>query len=190
VTKLISEAHLPIENHGDFTMHVFKNKDSPLEHFALVKKFASEVVPFVRIHSECVTGDVFGSKRCDCGSQLHKALALIAKEGGILIYLRQEGRGIGLANKIKAYALQDDGFDTVAANEHLGFPSDTRDYQVALDILAYFKIKSLRLLTNNPDKIESLKKIIITERIPLVGDVTDTNRKYLLTKKHKMGHLL
>ena len=144
----------------------------------------------MRVHSECLTGDVFHSSRCDCNQQLDKALKTIAKQGGVLLYLRQEGRGIGLLNKIKAYALQDKGMDTVEANEKLSFKADARDYTVGVQILADLGIKKMRLMTNNPKKIEGLEKygIKIVERIPLIIKPTTKNKKYLEAKKEKLGH--
>lgn len=149
-------------------------------------------MPLVRIHSECITGDVFGSRKCDCGKQLELSLSQIGAEGGILIYLRQEGRGIGLANKLKAYALQEQGFDTVDANLELGLPADDRDYAVAYQILKYLGVEALRLLTNNPLKIASLERygMKITQRIPLEIEPSRENHSYLKTKKIKLGHLL
>ncbi len=148
----------------------------------------------VRIHSKCLTGDVFGSLRCDCRAQLEKSLELISKEGkGIVIYIRpHEGRGIGLKNKIRAYELQDKGADTVEANHQLGFPADNRSYTEAVSVLNYFKLSSIRLLTNNPDKITSLKNngISISEIIPLITESTEHNKFYLETKKKKLGHTL
>lgn len=146
----------------------------------------------VRMHSECMTGDVFHSLRCDCGEQLQRSMKIIAREGGILLYLRQEGRGIGLLNKIKAYALQDKGMDTVEANEHLGFVADERDYRIAGEILKDLGVSSIRLLTNNPYKIKELEQqgIKVAERIPLLVKATKLNQKYLNTKQEKLGHLL
>lgn len=149
--------------------------------------------PLVRIHSQCLTGDVFHSLRCDCRSQLELALNLIAEEGrGLLIYEHQEGRGIGLLNKLRAYELQDDGADTVEANERLGFEADLRDYRMPAEILRYFKIKSVRLLSNNPDKIAALEGagIRVAERIPCIVAPHESTEGYLRTKKQKMGHLL
>lgn len=186
-------ARLPLHVHGDFTMTVFKSQLDEAEHFTLTKApvFANKV-PLVRIHSECITGDLFGSCRCDCGHQLQQSLALIAAEGGILIYLRQEGRGIGLANKLKAYGLQEQGLDTVEANIQLGLPADSRDYGNAYQILKSFGVDTLSLLTNNPAKVKALEDygIIVAQRIPLEVYTTNENTKYLKTKKEKMGHLL
>jgi GTP cyclohydrolase II len=149
--------------------------------------------PLVRIHSQCLTGDVLHSLRCDCRSQLELSLNLIAEEGrGLLIYEHQEGRGIGLLNKLRAYELQDGGADTVEANERLGFEADLRDYRMPADILRYFKIRSVRLLSNNPEKISALEKagIRVAERIPCIVVPHESNEGYLRTKKQKMGHLL
>ena len=146
----------------------------------------------MRLHSECMTGDVFGSKRCDCGEQLHKAMQKIDHEGGILIYLRQEGRGIGLSNKLKAYALQDQGRDTYEANKILGFEPDERKYNIAKEILTDLGISKIRLLTNNPDKVTQLTKygIEVTERVPLEIPANEINKFYLQTKRDKFHHLI
>lgn len=188
-----ASTRIPIQHHGDFTMTVFENDLDSAEHFALVKAplFANQV-PLVRIHSECITGDVFGSCKCDCGQQLQDSLALIAAEGGVLIYLRQEGRGIGLANKLKAYALQEQGLDTVEANLELGLPADDRDYAIAYQILKFLGIDVLSLITNNPSKLNALScyGIQIMERITIETRVTPENQGYLHTKKEKLGHLL
>jgi len=147
----------------------------------------------VRVHSECLTGDVFGSLKCDCRSQLHRAMEVISKEGkGVIVYLRQEGRGIGLVNKIKAYHLQDHGFDTVEANRKLGFPPDMRDFGIGAQILRDLGVRKIRLLTNNPKKLIGLEGygLEIVERVPIVVGVCDYNRDYLITKKEKMGHLI
>lgn len=193
---LVSNAattRIPLQDKGDFNMTVFANELDSSEHFALVKPpvFANQV-PLVRIHSECITGDIFGSCKCDCGKQLQQSLSLIAAEGGILIYLRQEGRGIGLANKLKAYALQEQGLDTVDANNELGLPVDSRDYAIAYQILKFFGLDAIRLLTNNPLKITAVERygIIVAERVPLEVEPTQESHRYLKTKKEKMGHLL
>lgn len=186
-------ARIPLQNKGDFNMTVFANDLDLKEHFALVKppEFANQV-PLVRIHSECITGDIFGSCKCDCGKQLEQSLSQIAEEGGILIYLRQEGRGIGLANKLKAYALQEQGLDTVDANCKLGLPIDNRDYSIAYQILKYYGVDTIRLLTNNPLKIAAVEHygVTVTQRVPLEVVPTAENHCYLKTKKEKMGHLL
>jgi len=182
-------ANLPTE-YGDFTAHVYECVKG-LHHIALVKGDIGKDV-LVRVHSECLTGDVFHSQRCDCNQQLDLALKLISKQGGVLLYLRQEGRGIGLLDKIKAYSLQDQGMDTVEANEKLGFKADMRDYTVGVQILADLGIKKMRLMTNNPKKIEGLEKygIKIVERVPLIIKPTTINKKYLEAKKEKLGHYL
>ena len=149
--------------------------------------------PLVRIHSECLTGDVFHSLRCDCRAQLEIALTSIAREGrGLLIYEHQEGRGIGLLNKLRAYELQDQGADTVEANEQLGFDSDLRSYALPGAILGYFGLQAVRLLSNNPEKVQAVEKagVAVVERVPCLADVLDTREAYLRTKKEKMGHLL
>jgi 3,4-dihydroxy 2-butanone 4-phosphate synthase/GTP cyclohydrolase II len=183
-------AKLPTE-YGDFTAIVYEDNEGS-HHTALVKGNIKEKDVLVRVHSECLTGDVFHSLRCDCRQQLDKALRLIGKEGGVLIYLRQEGRGIGLLNKIKAYSLQDRGLDTVEANEKLGFKGDMRDYTIGVQILADLGLKRIRLMTNNPTKIEGLEKygIKIVERVPLIIKPNTTNKKYLEAKKKKLGHYL
>lgn len=188
-----ASTRIPLQDKGDFNMTVFANDLDSAEHFALVKppKVANQV-PLVRIHSECITGDIFGSCKCDCGKQLELSLSLIAAEGGVLIYLRQEGRGIGLANKLKAYALQEKGLDTVDANNELGLPVDNRDYAIAYQILKHFGIDAVRLLTNNPLKITAVERygVMVTERVPLEVEPTQESHRYLKTKKEKMGHLL
>lgn len=193
LVKEIVTIKLPLHNYGDFIMTVFENDFDPYEHFALVRKpKVPNQVPLVRIHSECITGDVFGSCKCDCGAQLHQALHQFAAEGGVLIYLRQEGRGIGLANKLKAYALQEQGYDTVEANLQLGFPADNRNYAVAYQILKYLGLDAIRLLTNNPQKVEAIEKygLKVIERIPLFIHPTHDNLDYLKTKRRKLGHFL
>lgn len=193
LVEAVATSRIPLQGKGDFTMTVFSNQIDTAEHFSLVKTpvFGNQV-PLVRIHSECITGDVFGSCKCDCGSQLQQSLDLIAAEGGILIYLRQEGRGIGLANKLKAYALQEQGYDTVEANQQLGLPVDARDYAVAYQILKHMGVDVIRLLTNNPYKLEAITQygIKVIERVSLAVEPTLENRTYLKTKKEKLGHIL
>lgn len=181
---------------GDFQMYIFRSEILKQEHVAIVKGdvLNLKVGPsLIRVHSECFTGDIFGSLRCDCGDQLASSLKLMEEKGsGTLVYLRQEGRGIGLFNKIKAYQLQDLGMDTAEANIHLGFPIDSRDYTMAGQILRYFEITDIKLLTNNPNKIEALKSFGINniERVPLEINANHKNAQYLFTKKSKLGHLL
>lgn len=181
---------------GEFHMYVFRSEILNQEHLAIVKGNPEQLKhgpPYVRIHSECFTGDVLGSYRCDCGDQLEASLKLIEEKGsGVIVYLKQEGRGIGLFNKIKAYQLQDQGMDTAEANLHLGFPIDARDYTMAAQILRYFGVTHLKLLTNNPLKIESLKELGIksVDREPLEISANHKNAPYLYTKKNKLGHLL
>ena len=193
LVEAAATTRIPLQDKGDFNMTVFANELDGAEHFALVKPpiFANRV-PLVRIHSECITGDIFGSCKCDCGKQLEQSLSLIAAEGGVLIYLRQEGRGIGLANKLKAYALQEQGWDTVDANHQLGLPADSRNYAIAYQILKYFGIDAIRLLTNNPSKIAAVDRygVKVMERVPLEIEPTKESHRYLKTKKEKMGHLL
>jgi len=187
------EADLPTDN-GDFKMIVYSSKLDDFQHVALIKGKVDSAVPaLVRVQSECLTGDVFGSLRCDCNSQLQEAMKLIAKEGaGIVLYMRQEGRGIGLVNKMKAYGLQDKGMDTVEANEALGFADDLRDYGIGAQILVDLGVKQIRLLTNNPRKIVGLEGygLSVVERVPLRIAHNEKNKKYLDAKKQKMGHWL
>jgi 3,4-dihydroxy 2-butanone 4-phosphate synthase/GTP cyclohydrolase II len=192
LVQVEASTRLPVKKHGDFTMTVFSNDLDESEHFAVMKLPLEQKIPLVRIHSECVTGDVLGSCKCDCGAQLEASLALIAAEGGVLIYLRQEGRGIGLANKLKAYELQEQGLDTVEANIKLGLPVDSRTYGVAYQILKHLNINAVRLLTNNPQKVEALTQygIDVKERISLLSQVNAENEDYLKAKKEKLGHLL
>jgi len=179
-------ANLPTK-YGNFKIQSFKEGDK--EHLVIFKEPLGEI-PLVRVHSECLTGDVLGSKKCDCGEQLEAALKQIAKEGGMVIYHRQEGRNIGLFNKVNAYALQDKGYDTIEANHQLGFRADERTYDIVREILHYFGIKKLRLLTNNPKKLDALEGFEIVERVPIVIEPNEANRDYLNIKKDKMGHML
>ena len=182
--------------YGDFQMYMFKSAILKQEHVAIIKGDPSLLQnpdTLVRVHSECFTGDILGSLRCDCGEQLAACMKTMEEKGsGAVIYLRQEGRGIGLFNKVRAYQLQDQGMDTAEANLHLGFPVDSRDYTMASQILRYFKIDSIKLMTNNPQKIEGLTKLGHTkiERSALEIDANTKNAQYLLTKKTKLGHLL
>lgn len=187
----LASSPLEIDGLGQFTIKVFGNRMDALQHLALVKYPLSDT-PLVRIHSECLTGDVFGSARCDCGAQLKASQELIAEHGGIILYMRQEGRGIGLVNKIKAYALQQEkGLDTVEANTQLGLPADKRDYAISAQILKHLGIDGVALLTNNPKKVAGLEKygIAVESREPVMSDPTIHNHQYLRTKKDKLGHL-
>ncbi len=180
--------------YGNFDLHLYQSVIDKKEHLALVKgEISSESAILVRVHSECLTGDVFASQRCDCGDQLHHAMMMVEKEGtGIVLYMRQEGRGIGLANKIKAYKLQDDGHDTVEANEKLGFEADLRDYGIGAQILVDLGVKKMRLMTNNPKKIVGLEGygLEVVERVPIEIKPNEINHKYLETKRDKLGHLI
>ncbi len=179
---------------GEFKAVAFVNDIDEYEHIALVKgEISPDKEVMVRVHSECLTGDVFGSYRCDCGEQLKKAMAMVQEEGlGVILYLQQEGRGIGLANKLKAYALQDQGLDTVEANEHLGFDADLRDYGVGAQILVALGIRKMRLMTNNPKKIVGLEGygLKVTGRVPIECEPRPENLRYLMTKCEKLGHLM
>lgn len=189
---IYAKSKLPTQ-YGTFDITVFKNNIDFKEHLAItsLKTHRGDSIP-LRIHSECLTSEVFGSLKCDCREQLQAAMKYIAKNGGIILYMRQEGRGIGLGNKIRAYALQEAGFDTVEANEMLGFPDDLRQYILAAEMLKELGICSVRLLTNNPNKITELREngILVTERIPLVIKSNSFNRFYMQTKLRKSGHLL
>jgi 3,4-dihydroxy 2-butanone 4-phosphate synthase/GTP cyclohydrolase II len=180
--------------YGTFEIHVYKSDTDSKEHVALVKgEIHPERPTLVRVHSECLTGDVFGSMRCDCSDQLNAALMLVEKEGtGVVLYMRQEGRGIGLSNKLKAYKLQDEGMDTVEANEKLGFRPDLRDYGIGAQILRDLGVRKIRLMTNNPKKVVGLHGygLEIVERVPLEAQSHELNEKYLKTKRDKMGHLI
>ncbi len=189
----VSEVNLPTK-YGMFRAVGYQDKITNEEHIALVMGDVDNGVPVLaRVHSECLTGDVFGSNRCDCGDQLEMAMKRIALEGrGILLYMRQEGRGIGLLNKLKAYHLQDNGMDTVEANEALGFPADLRDYGIGAEILSDLGVNELRLMTNNPKKISGIYGfgLKVIERIPIEINHNDDNQFYLETKKVRMGHML
>ncbi len=195
LVRVVAEATRPT-NYGEFKSYVFFDDVTNKEHLVLVKGDIEELssrVPLVRIHSECLTGDVFGSRRCDCGNQLNLSLKKIKEENaGLVIYLRQEGRGIGLVNKVKAYELQDEGLDTVEANLKLGFLADQRDFLVAAKILQYFNISKINLMTNNPDKIETIEKagIKIEQRISVSTNPDPCSTFYMQTKKEKLGHIL
>ena len=193
LVKCVAQANMPTR-YGDFKLNVYENTMDNKEHLALVKGEwkDDEVVP-VRVHSECLTGDVFHSLRCDCGDQLHNSLRMIEKEGkGVLLYMRQEGRGIGLINKVKAYSLQDGGLDTVDANLQLGFKPDPRNYGIGAQILSALKVKNMKLITNNPTKRVGLESygIHVHEMVPIEVEPNSVNKKYLETKKHRMGHIL
>ncbi len=194
VVSRSAEAVVPTDFAGDLSVIAYSNPLDGETHLAFVKGPLPIGQPVLtRIHSECFTGDVLGSERCDCGQQLHMAMKLIEKEGsGVIIYMRQEGRGIGLVNKLKAYALQDHGADTVEANHQLGFGADQRDYRLAVQILRDLEITQVRLLTNNPDKMQKLEYygVQVTERIALETIPKRSNRRYLQTKRDKLGHLL
>jgi len=183
----ISEvANLP-SRFGNFKVKAFKEKEK--EHLVIYSENLEET-PIVRVHSECLTGDAIGSLKCDCRDQLEYALLLASKEAGMVIYLRQEGRNIGLLNKINAYALQDKGYNTIEANHQLGFGADERTYEIVTFILQHFGIKKIKLLTNNPNKINSISGVEIVERIPIIMDSNEHNEDYLGIKRDQMGHLI
>ena len=193
LVKRVASARLPT-GYGEFAVHAYENQIDHQTHVALVCGSIQDGKDvLVRVHSQCLTGDVFHSARCDCGAQLEIAMQRIAAEGrGVLLYLNQEGRGIGLANKIRAYELQDEGFDTVEANERLGFKADQRDYGVGVQILRELGVRSMRLLSNNPRKLVGIEGygLSVTEWLPLEIPASDSTRRYLKTKKEKLGHKL
>jgi 3,4-dihydroxy 2-butanone 4-phosphate synthase/GTP cyclohydrolase II len=192
--KRAATANLPTRFGGAFKIVVYENDVDDMKHIALLKgEIGPEDEVLVRVHSECATGDIFGSERCDCGDQLHRAMEMVDAEGkGVIVYMHQEGRGIGLVNKIRAYELQERGVDTVDANIELGFKADLRDYGIGAQILADLGVRKMRLMTNNPKKIVGLEGygIAITERVPIVIQPNDTNIRYLETKMKRMGHML
>lgn len=190
--KRLAETTLPTA-FGTFNMIAFESEFPDFPHLAMWSNVDSDDRPLkIRVHSECMTGDVFGSRKCDCGEQLHASLDLFGREGGMLIYLRQEGRGIGLVNKMKAYNLQNEGLDTIKANHALGFHADERDYAPAIEILKALGIDQVYLYTNNPEKVDSFKGsgIEVLERRPIEIAPHDDNASYLRTKRQDMGHFL
>ena len=193
LVREVATAKLPTE-FGEFEIHAFEDLSDGKEHVALVLgEIGDGHGILARVHSSCLTGDVFHSARCDCGPQLHTAMARVAAEGrGVILYLNQEGRGIGLANKIRAYALQDEGYDTVEANERLGFLADQREYGLGVTILSGLGVRSMRLLTNNPRKRLGVEThgMSVSELLPIEIPASEFTRRYLQTKKDKMGHLL
>ncbi|MDD5723762.1 MAG: bifunctional 3,4-dihydroxy-2-butanone-4-phosphate synthase/GTP cyclohydrolase II [Syntrophales bacterium] len=192
--RRVAESSLPTKYGGDFKIIVYENDVDDMKHIALVKgDIQPEDEVLVRVHSECVTGDLFGSLRCDCGDQLHKAMDMVDQEGkGVIVYMHQEGRGIGLANKIRAYSLQEQGRDTVEANIELGFKEDLRDYGIGAQILVDLGVRKMRLMTNNPKKIVGVEGygVTVVGRVPVEIKPNESNVRYLKTKKDKMGHLL
>lgn len=191
--KKQAEANVPTE-FGKFRMVAFSENDQDwMPHIALISEGTDFEKPVnVRFHSECITGEVFHSLKCECGQQLSSAMKYMQEKGGIIIYLRQEGRNIGIINKLKAYSLQEKGMDTVEANLHLGLPDDGRDFDIAIEMLNYFEVKEINLLTNNPKKVNFVKNsnILLRERIPLQIEATTESRDYLQVKKDYFGHLL
>jgi GTP cyclohydrolase II len=192
--KKQAEAFIPTST-GRYRMIAYaKRSDAPMPHIAFVSEQfdPKQSITTVRIHSECITGDVFGSIRCDCGAQLKASLAMVNEARGVLIYLRQEGRGIGLINKLKAYQLQDEGLNTIEANLHLGFEADGRNYQSALAILSDLGVQTVKLITNNPEKVSALEQggIVIAERIPIIIPTSTEDLAYQKTKQELMGHML
>ncbi len=188
----LAETHLPTK-WGIFNMVAYQGPANDMPHLAMVSQdFDAAKAVVVRIHSECLTGDLFGSVRCDCGEQLDKALEVTSKCGGVVLYLRQEGRGIGLINKMKAYNLQDTGLNTVDANTHLGFEPDERSYEIAIKILQDLGIKNIHLLTNNPEKLHAFDNAAVTvkSRMPIIIQPKEENENYLQVKQEQMGHLL
>jgi len=194
LVRRVATAKIPTKYGGMFTAIAYENDIDSYHHIALVKgEIASGDMVLVRVHSQCLTGDVFGSRRCDCEEQLHTSMAMVEKEGkGVIVYMRQEGRGIGLVNKLKAYSLQENGKDTVEANEALGFKADMREYGIGAQILADLGLHKIRLMTNNPRKIIGLQGygIEVVERVPIETKPNKENVEYLKTKVQKMGHLL
>lgn len=191
--EFIDSCSLPTK-WASFTLHAFLEHATGKEHLVLtLGEISSDNSVLARVHSECLTGDALFSQRCDCGAQLEQAMQNIAENGsGIILYLRQEGRGIGLLNKIHAYHLQDEGADTVSANQALGFGADLRDYSICKELFTHFQVSQLRLMTNNPNKVEALQKlgIVINERISLISGLTPHNLRYLATKARRLGHVI
>ncbi|MEK6788744.1 MAG: GTP cyclohydrolase II [Pseudomonadota bacterium] len=189
----VASSRLPTR-HGEFSIHAFEDVETGKEHVALsMGDLANGQPALARLHSECLTGDGFGSLRCDCGPQLEAAMRQVAEAGhGVILYLRQEGRGIGLVNKIRAYALQDAGADTVEANEQLGFGADLREYAMCGDMLRHLGVTQVRLMTNNPKKVAAVEAngVQVVERVPLISGLNPHNEGYMQTKTDKMGHLL